>query len=1024
MISLFTRCVLRSGKASQMWITPKREDKKDSIFWEDIRTNDAFKLQKYSLKKGMVQVMVKTVNSMFQSKPFNFRITINNDKFDDCRATNIVNNHSLPSQSQKQQTYAFQEVDTIIAMAETRKEIFEDWTRLESLILAKALKLESAEDRFQFIIAKVKGYILKQKNTDESSPDEKFRNASRTFYQIFALNSSKTVRLINYFSCSCQLIQTAGLLYVSDNFIGFYSYFFGNEKKILIPLGEIKEMHRKNSLKGMISNALEIRTHADEVHFLYNFNNRDEALETIQFAINIHLGYLLKNTSSFQLYNNSGIGYTLREKAKAIKRNAIFQQTFNFPRTECVSIETTGFVWPVDAISERIGGKIILSQNFLTFQNEKTRFYIPFFMIHELGRIVPNKTSRRVRNNSETNSDTSYYYIRISCTCSLKFIFDINDEPGKKEQILLHLESCLHGQEVEMILGSKEFVENNRMRSEKGGFFGKQYGFPQQEANLDAWKNFFKKNPSSFLMQKSTHLHDLILNKGIPSGMRGEIWEYISGSAYLKLLGKGKYQDIQRLMLLETSPFAEDIEKDLHRSLPEYSAYQNATGIDSLRRVLTAYSWKNPSIGYCQAMNLIVSVLLIYMDEEAAFWALSSICDVFLPDYYGTTMVAAQIDQKVLEYFINLHIPTVGRHVECLDMDLSILCLPWFLSIFLNIFPLHLSVRILDFFFFEGCPVIFKTALAIIKWNEDKILQCSDEGQVIDCMRKYLKSLEKSLKMQEKLLKYSREKFKSISYEAILEARNAKTSCITKNLEEFSKKGFFRTIDVSKFERLSMEDIDVIYDAFFHILIYNQNYSISIANFVHFPIKAECFAEFYAESLGKRTGGSMEITTRIAFNIYRGITRGSDEEPAFLEFLHLLDEFLSKETIEILSIYLSPSPSFSFLSFECMIEFCEEIFHLTDSSDEEAMEKVPLLLKSSNTFKTSVHGIPIEHFKETINSNLPFWNRIVWTFMKAIFKCNKEDEEDALILDLYAMTTDDHMNAPTEECARGAGLQK
>ena len=999
-----------------MWITPKREDKRNSLLWEDIRTNEAFKLQKYSPKKGMVEVMVDTVNSMFQSKPFNFRITINSDKFEDSRAgnnTNNANNHSLLHQQQ--------EVETIIAMAETRKEIFEDWTRLETLILAKVLKLESSEDRFQFIIAKVKGYILKQRNTDESSPDEKFRSASRTFYQIFALNSSKTVRLINYFSCSCQIIQSAGWLYVSDNFIGFYSYFFGNEKKIVIPLGEIKEMHRKNSLKGMLSNAIEIRTHSDEVHFLYNFNDRDEALETIQFAINVHLGYLLKNTSSFQLYNNSGIGYTLREKAKAIKRNAIFQQAFHFPRTECVSFETSGFVWPVDCFAERIGGKIILSQNFLTFQNDKTRFYIPFFMIHELGRIVPNKPSKRERSDSQSAS-TSYYYIRISCTCSLKFIFDISDEPAKKEQILLHLESCLHGQEVGMILGSKEFVENNRMRSEKGGFFGKQYGFPQQEANLEAWKTFFKKNASSFLMQKSTNLHDLILNKGIPSGMRGEIWEYISGSAYLKLMGKGKYEEIQRLMLLETSPFAEDIEKDLHRSLPEYTAYQNAVGIDSLRRVLTAYSWKNPSIGYCQAMNLVVSVMLIYMDEEAAFWALTSICEVFLPDYYGTTMVAAQIDQKVLELFINLHVPAIGRHVESLDMDLSILCLPWFLSIFLNIFPLHLSVRILDFFFFEGCPVIFKTALAIIKWNEDKILQCSDEGQVIDCMRKFFKALEKSPKMQEKLVKYSREKFKCISYESILEARNAKTSCITKNLEEFSKKGFFRTIDISKFERLSMEDIDVIYDAFFHILIYNQNYSISIANFVHFPIKADCFAEFYAESLGKRTGGSAEITTRIAYNIYRSITKGSDEEPAFLEFLQLVDEFVGKGTVEILTFYLSPS--YSSVSFECMIEFCEEIFHLTDSSDEEAMEKVPLLLKSKKNLKATIGGIPIEHFREAITTDLPFWNRIVWTFMKVIFKSSKEEEEDALIMDLYAMAAADHLNVPSEESSRGAGFQK
>jgi hypothetical protein len=48
------------------------------------------------------------------------------------------------------------------------------------------------------------------------------------------------------------------------------------------------------------------------------------------------------------------------------------------------------------------------------------------------------------------------------------------------------------------------------------------------------------------------------------------------------------------------SPHAEQIDKDLHRTFPDQAAFQQGDAIQKLRRILIAYSWHNPDIGYCQ----------------------------------------------------------------------------------------------------------------------------------------------------------------------------------------------------------------------------------------------------------------------------------------------------------------------------------------------------------------------------------------------------------------------------------------
>lgn len=113
-----------------------------------------------------------------------------------------------------------------------------------------------------------------------------------------------------------------------------------------------------------------------------------------------------------------------------------------------------------------------------------------------------------------------------------------------------------------------------------------------------------------------------LLQVGLPSRLRGELWEVLSGSicafcsglvpssfalashspralssADLRFANQGVYRKILEDNAGTVTPATEEIEKDLYRSLPEYKGFQSEEGIGSLRRVLTAYSFRNPELG-------------------------------------------------------------------------------------------------------------------------------------------------------------------------------------------------------------------------------------------------------------------------------------------------------------------------------------------------------------------------------------------------------------------------------------------
>jgi hypothetical protein len=83
-----------------------------------------------------------------------------------------------------------------------------------------------------------------------------------------------------------------------------------------------------------------------------------------------------------------------------------------------------------------------------------------------------------------------------------------------------------------------------------------------------------------------------------------------------------------------------------------------------LRNVLTAFSWRNPHIGYCQGMNIVAATFLLYMPEEEAFWLLCTVCEDMLPEYYTKALLGSQVDQYIFCSLVSNNLPAIDDHFK------------------------------------------------------------------------------------------------------------------------------------------------------------------------------------------------------------------------------------------------------------------------------------------------------------------------------------------------------------------------
>uniref|UniRef100_A0A8C1IQ85 TBC1 domain family member 9 n=1 Tax=Cyprinus carpio TaxID=7962 RepID=A0A8C1IQ85_CYPCA len=744
-----------------------------------------------------------------------------------------------------------------IAHGSSRKEITENWEWLEQNLLQTLSIFENENDITTFVKGKIQGIIAeynKSHDIREDDDTDKFKEAIAKFHKLFVMPEEE--KLVNYYSCSYWKgkVPRQGWLYLSINHLCFYSYLLGKEAKLVIRWADVTQLEKNATL--LLPDMVRVSTRCSE-HVFSVFLNINETFKLMEQLANIAMRQLLDNKGFEQDRSLPKLKKKSPKKVSALKRDLDarakserYRALFRLPKDEKLDGHTDCTLWtPFNKM--HILGQMFVSTNYICFTSKEETACSLIIPLREVTivekadscNVLPSPLSISTKNKMTflfaNLKDRDFLVQRISdflqqTTSKIYFEREITGSLSSSDDERSALSSegdsdrqfNLNDSRVPTATQALMTMYRRRSPEEFNPKLAKEFLKEQ------AWKNHFTEYGQGVCMYRTEKTKELVL-QGIPENMRGELWLLFSGAINEMATHPGYYEDLVEKSMGKYNLATEEIERDLHRSLPEHPAFQNEMGIAALRRVLTAYAFRNPNIGYCQAMNIVTSVLLLYAKEEEAFWLLVALCERMLPDYYNTRVVGALVDQGVFEELAHVYVPQLYDCMQALSV-ISTISLSWFLTLFLSVMPFESAVVVVDCFFYEGIKVIFQLALSVLDANIHQLLSCKDDGEAMTILGRYLDSVTNkdstlppiphlhSLLTDNgephpevdifKLVRSSYEKFGSIRADVIEQMRFKQRLRVIQAIEDTTKRNVVRTIVTET--PFSIDELEELYTLF------------------------------------------------------------------------------------------------------------------------------------------------------------------------------------------------------------------
>ncbi|KXJ80300.1 hypothetical protein RP20_CCG025433 [Aedes albopictus] len=223
------------------------------------------------------------------------------------------------------------------------------------------------------------------------------------------------------------------------------------------------------------------------------------------------------------------------------------------------------------------------------------------------------------------------------------------------------------------------------------------------------------------LLHGYPYTHDLLksfASKDIPPPFRGHVWACLLG-----VVENGLYERLDKCSPTHTD---RQIEVDIPRCHQYNELLSSQEGHTKLKRLLKAWVTAHPQYVYWQGLDSLTAPFLYlnFNNEERAFLSLYK----FIPKYLHLFFLkdnSSIIKEYLVKFFqlIFFHEPVLAKHLHGINFIPELYAIPWFLTMFSHVFPLHKIFHLWDKLILGDHSYPLFIGIAILKQLKSTLLK-------------------------------------------------------------------------------------------------------------------------------------------------------------------------------------------------------------------------------------------------------------------------------------------------------------